>query len=138
MKKFRVISSCNLTHPMVATATTLCARPVFGIYAKYAGRFALSRRGIQFFTRKGSSRSRKPPVSRNRELTDKYLHYNPLKMVYPTIHDGEIEVIFSVYYYTVIMYAIYFDFAAFALSPWRIFGAGWFCGTSWIFYIVLW
>ncbi|XP_004931176.3 pyruvate kinase isoform X2 [Bombyx mori] len=76
---------------MVATATTLCARPLFCIHAKYAGRFALSRRGIQFFTRKGSSRSRKPPVSRNRELTDKYLHYNPLKMVYPTIHDGEIE-----------------------------------------------
>lgn len=55
----------------------------------------------EFFTRKGSSRSQTPLVIPQPEFHVKYLHNNSVRMVWPTVYDGqEVTIINLFYFYT--------------------------------------
>lgn len=53
----------------------------------------------EFFTRKGSSRSQTPLVIPQPEFRVKYLHYSSVRMVWPTVYDGQEVTINSLFYF---------------------------------------
>lgn len=55
----------------------------------------------EFFTRKGSSRSQTPLVILQPQFREKYLHNCSVRMVWPTVYDGqEVTIINMFYFYT--------------------------------------
>lgn len=77
----------------VGVATRNCARRS-RLCIKYANATPAPL-GARFFTRKGSSRSQKPidrPPVELKQFSEKYIHHDCVKMVFPTIYDGKVEV----------------------------------------------
>lgn len=53
----------------------------------------------EFFTRKGSSRSQTPLVIPQPEFRVKYLHNSSVRMVWPTVYDGQEVIIINLFYF---------------------------------------
>lgn len=53
----------------------------------------------EFFTRKGSSRSQTPVVIPQSEFRVKFLHNSSVRMVWPTVYDGQEVTIITLFYF---------------------------------------
>lgn len=53
----------------------------------------------EFFSRKGSSRSQTPLVIPHSEFGVKYLHNSSVRMVWPTVYDGQEVTIINLFYF---------------------------------------